>query len=314
MVFLEFSNRLLHNIKEYYSWRLAKYKFLVLRVKVRFLGYYKYFVRDPKWLLMFVFGRFLFVRTIVIFFSRKSIAPKYEVNDSRFRDIDIENTIRSLKNEGLSLGIEMPAAIAEEILDYANREHFYGNGSLENQLYLSEKEDWERNNGQKLTIGEYFYASEKCPILKALKTDPLLLEIANKYFNHKSICVGTRLWWSFAKADDFQGRLKFGQELFHYDITGYQSLRFFFYITDVDLFDGPHVCIRGSHKKKRFWHQLTLFVGRSDRAMIDYYGEENIIPIYGTSGFGFAEDPFCFHRGVPPIDQNRLVLQIEYTC
>ena len=55
-------------------------------------------------------------------------------------------------------------------------------------------------------------------------------------------------------------------------------------------------------------------MGRSDRAMIDYYGEENIIPIYGTSGFGFAEDPFCFHRGVPPIDKNRLVLQIEYTC
>jgi hypothetical protein len=229
--------------------RLTKYKFLALRVKLRLFGYYKYFVRDPKWLLMFVFGRFLFVRAIVVFFSRKSIAPKYEVNDSPFRNIDIENTVRFLKDEGLSLGIELPAAIAEEILDYANREHFYGNGSLENQLHLSEKDDWERNNKKKLTIGEYFYASDKCPILKALKADPLLLEISNRYFNNRPVCVGTRLWWSFSKVDDFAGRLKFGQELFHYDLTGYQSLRFFFYITDVDLLDGPHLCVRGSHKK-----------------------------------------------------------------
>jgi hypothetical protein len=291
--------------------KLANY---ALRVRIRYFAYYKYFLQDPKWLLMFVFSRFIFIRTIVSFFSKQPIALKYTVNSLFFRDINVDNIVRSLKNEGLYLGIQLPVETIEAILNYTNCELCYGNGSFENKFYLREKEDWEINYGKKLTIGEYFNASAQCSSIKALECDPFLLSIANKYFNKKPICLGTRLWWSFTNAQDYHKRLKFGQELFHYDLTGYQSLRFFFYITDVSLLDGPHVCICGSHKKKKFWHQLTLFVGRSDRAMIDYYGKEKIVSISGTSGFGFAEDPFCFHKGIPPTDKNRLALYIDFTC
>jgi len=34
--------------------------------------------------------------------------------------------------------------------------------------------------------------------------------------------------------------------------------------------------------------------------------------IEGGPGFGFAEDPACFHRALPPRTADRLCLQLRY--
>jgi len=50
----------------------------------------------------------------------------------------------------------------------------------------------------------------------------------------------------------------------------------------------------------------------TDQDIIDYYGSESLVNIYGKAGFGFAEDPLCFHKGIPPTQKDRLILQIEF--
>jgi hypothetical protein len=40
---------------------------------------------------------------------------------------------------------------------------------------------------------------------------------------------------------------------------------------------------------------------------------ENLVTICGSAGFGFVEDACCFHKGNPPTDKERLLLQIEYS-
>jgi hypothetical protein len=288
-----------------------RYRLFKSRVKLRIGDYFRHFIQDPKWLLIFTFGRFLCIRDAIAFFTRRSTVSEYQVANSIFTDINAEDIVRSLKDDGLYLDIRLPVEIAGEILSYANNEICYGNNITENSFYLLEKENWEKIHEKKLTIAEY-PNPDRCPDINALKSDPCLLEIASKYFDREPICLGTRLWWSFAKANDPIGRMKFAQTLFHYDLTGFQSLRFLFYLTDVDLSGGPHVCIRGSHKKKSIQHQFTLLVGRSNAEAIDYYGMENIIMVNGTSGFGFAEDPYCFHKGIPPIENDRLMLLIDF--
>jgi hypothetical protein len=287
------------------------YRLFKSRVKLRAGDYFRHLIQNPKWLLIFTFGRFLFIRDAIAFFTRSHTIPEYQVANSIFKDINAEDIARSIKDDGLYLGIRLPVEIVGEILSYANSEVCHGNNKVENSFYLFEKENWETIHDKKLTIAEYPDPAS-CPCIKALKNDPTLLEIASKYFNREPHCIGTRLWCSFAKANDPVGRLKFAQKLFHYDLTGWRSLRFFFYLTDVDMSTGPHLCIRGSHKKKRIRHQFTLLVGRSDVEAIAYYGMENIIQIHGTSGFGFAEDPYCFHKGIPPIENNRLMLLIDF--
>ena len=86
-----------------------------------------------------------------------------------------------------------------------------------------------------------------------------------------------------------------------------------FYITPVlDEFSGPHLTIKGSHKRKPLW--MLLKSGRlSDEKVYAYYGKDNEIEIKGKAGFGFFEDPSCFHKVKVPTSQNRLLLQIRYS-
>ncbi len=39
---------------------------------------------------------------------------------------------------------------------------------------------------------------------------------------------------------------------------------------------------------------------------------QNVITIFGKAGFGFAEDTIAFHKGTPPLNKPRLILQIEF--
>ncbi len=67
--------------------------------------------------------------------------------------------------------------------------------------------------------------------------------------------MATELWWSFPTAATPLEKLKAAQ-VFHYDMDDYRFIKFFFYLTDVDLASGLYVCIRGNHINKKFCHQI----------------------------------------------------------
>jgi hypothetical protein len=46
--------------------------------------------------------------------------------------------------------------------------------------------------------------------------------------------------------------------------------------------------------------------------LINYYGQENIVNICGAAGWGFVEDTYGYHKGSHPINQARLILQVEF--
>ena len=66
-------------------------------------------------------------------------------------------------------------------------------------------------------------------------------------------------------------------------------LKFFFYLTDVDEYSGPHEFVLKSHLRKKIKHQMSL-KRISDLDILSTYGKENIKTIYGKSGNGFAGD------------------------
>lgn len=43
------------------------------------------------------------------------------------------------------------------------------------------------------------------------------------------------------------------------------------------------------------------------------YGPDRMIALEGPSGFGFVEDPYCYHKALPPLSGPRLVLQLRYS-
>ncbi|MBW4502446.1 MAG: phytanoyl-CoA dioxygenase family protein [Scytonema hyalinum WJT4-NPBG1] len=286
--------------------------------------YLKKRLENPEWFLMVTISRFKTVPLLKSFFVQPQIIEIKKATPSLF-DIEVDDAVESLKKDSFSLGLKLPESIFQEILQFANSTDCYGNGEHHFGFSYIEKEKAEAKCDKTFRRGDYFNSNLLCPAIKKLAKDPKLLEIATKYLGGVPVHTGSRLWWLFSLKEQDQylllEKMRFlslqestreGAYFFHYDLDDYQFLKFFFYLTDVDVHSGAHVCVRGSHKKKKLAHLLSFFRRSSDEEIADYYGAENVVPICGEAGFGSAEDTFCFHKAMIPSRKDRLMLQIQF--
>jgi len=246
----------------------------------------------------------------------REVKEAYKVsreNPSIFKNINIDIVVSSLIANSYYLGINLPQNILQEVVDFANVMTCYGNRDPKLGFYYCDKERVETLSNKQFNIGSYLNNIKMCPAVKKLERDPGLLAIAAKFLGTDPVHIGSELFWSFPVLATPLDRLDAAQ-VYHYDMDDYRFIKFFFYLTDVDLSSGPHICIRGSHKNKKFSHQLLGLrcASKGDKEIVDYYGAENVVTICGQAGFGFVEDAYCFHKGTPPRDKDRLILQIEY--
>ncbi|MDY6938606.1 MAG: hypothetical protein SWY16_13155 [Cyanobacteriota bacterium] len=262
------------------------------------------------------FARIEFIRDWVV--ARcKSQSPALELSQSRtsiFQNVNVDEAVSALQTDGCHLGIDLPADILQELQDFAKTATCYGDRNPELGFKYDRKESAEAEAGQKFKLGSYMDTTEYCPAFQKLKNDPVLLAIAAKYLGTEPLYAEHELCWSFpVPATPFE-QLKAAQ-VFHYDIDDYRCVKFFFYLTDVDTADGPHVCIRGTHKNKKWLHQIIgeRCASIDDDKLVEQYGPQNVETIVGKAGSGFVEDIFCFHKGTLPSQNERLLLQIEFT-
>jgi hypothetical protein len=258
-------------------------------------------------------ARFEFARNwISSFYRRKDKSFEIGENPSVFEDLKVNETVASLEKNSYCLGLNLPEDVVKELLDYAKSTVCYADRDPELGFLYSEKEQVEAKLGKQLRLGSYFNAKD-CPAVKKLERDPGLLAIAAKFLGAPPVHMATEIWWSFPVTATPIEQLKAAQ-VFHYDLDDYRFIKFFFYLTDVDLSSGPHILIRGSHRNKKFLHQLlgVRCASKDDKEIVDAYGAENLVTICGSAGLGFVEDSMCFHKGTVPTERERLLLQIEY--
>ncbi|MFN6515125.1 MAG: hypothetical protein RMY29_011560 [Nostoc sp. CreGUA01] len=271
---------------------------------------YKGLTKNPRWLLMRKIARFKTGRAMMIYFLKRSHKLYFNESNSCFPDLDVDDVVKQIKTEGLYLGIHLPGDIVKEIVEFAYSTACYGNRKTDMGFFYHQKEQVQAKSGKHFFIGSYFNTALLCPAIKKLQNDPKLLAIAAVFLDAEPIHQGNLMWWSFSGNATYLEQSQAAQ-LFHYDIDDYRFLKFFFYLTDVDDRSGPHVCVRGSHNNKK-WSHLWLRKRETDEDIIDYYGCESLVKICGKSGLGFVEDPLCFHKGITPTHQDRLILQIEF--
>ena len=145
-----------------------------------------------------------------------------------------------------------------------------------------------------------------------MQQDPLLLDVARHYLGGEAKLITTRTWWSFPTGNASEADLSRASFKFHFDLDDWRMLKFFFYLSDVDDDAGPHVFVRGSHKRRRAKHQLTLLVGHPSEEVLGFYGEDNAMKLTGKAGYGFVEDPFGFHMGTPAKQHPRLMMEVGF--
>jgi hypothetical protein len=267
---------------------------------------------NPRWVLMDLLSRFVFVRKIVKSLYEKPGLPQPDVSRSQFQDLDAGKFLGSLNRDGFCTGLNLPRNLTQQLLKFAFESTCYGDANPGFGFRYAEKSKAQRISRQVFSQGTYLVLDRMQPLLNKLANDPLLLSIAGDYIGTTAVITGNRLWWVFATAAaDYDTSLT--TSFFHYDKDDYSALRMFFFLSRVDENNGPHVVVRGSHTRKRL-SQLVSLSERSDREIAATYGDDKLMTICGAPGAGFAEDPFCFHKAVRPVSGDRLMLEIKYAA
>ncbi|TPG54766.1 hypothetical protein EAH76_09070 [Sphingomonas glacialis] len=283
------------------------------RIAVRAPSYATYARERPGWVFLIVFGRLKWARWIERKLRTKPTlqTPLPASSDVDSPDADI--VTRRLHSDGVCEGFSLSAATFEEIRTFAN-ENCCSSRDADGMSFLPQDvagANHERSND--ILAGYYFSAVERSDAVNRLLVDPRLLAVARNYLGQHAKNIRVRLWWSFpARRFDDGDLRRAAQDRFHFDLNDWRTLKFFFYLTDVDEFSGPHLYIRGSHRHRGLRHQYTLFHGQERGDLESYYGLDMFTSITGPAGSGFSEDPFVFHTGTVARSSPRLILELEF--
>lgn len=267
----------------------------------------------PSFVLLALLGRFHTARLFVRWLSRicRPQATQQDFCASLLDRVEPELAAESLKKDGVFAGLRLRDSVLLELRETLMAQICYGAGQLDFPFPYGEKQDAERRYGQKFLQAHYYDLPQNSALVECLANDPLLKQIGRGYFGTEPVLVGTRAWWSFACGASAEQRVTAGQS-FHYDVDDYLAMSVFFYLTDVDTSSGPHVTVRGSHRKRRMRDIWSPARTRSDEAVLGTYGAERLLTLCGPAGFGFLEDAFCFHKALHPETRDRLVIQVRY--
>ena len=154
-----------------------------------------------------------------------------------------------------------------------------------------------------------------------LGLDPAVLAVARRHLGAPPILLDIAAWKSFAAP----GHARDAQ-LFHYDMDDYRFCKLFIYLTDVSETGGPHVYVPETHRPEvvsaarppegmteraafEEWYFRTL--RKSDDDTRRRFGRDPV-RMTGKKGARFLVNTEGLHKGEPPIDCDRWILQFEY--
>jgi hypothetical protein len=267
----------------------------------------------PGHLLMYLTGRFQLARSLAVAYhqrrsQRRSLSQEH---CSRLEDVNIDRAIGALKREGVFSGLRLREDTLHELRSHCERSVCFGNSKRTYPFLMADRAAAEQAYQVRFSIGRYFNSLDTCSTLQNLVNDSTLISIARGYLGAEPALLGTRMWWSFPTQSNSHQQARDGQA-FHYDLDDYRAISFFFYLSDVGLGSGPHVCIARSHRRKPLRFLISPFKSKSDEQIRSVYGPHQIVTLCGRAGSGFVEDLFCFHKGSHPHTTDRLLLQVRY--
>jgi hypothetical protein len=280
------------------------------RIRERIPTYLSDFREDPSWLLMFVFARTMAGRNW--HWRRSGYARTGQTSGPSLFDATANDILPALREDGLFDGLQLPSALTSEIQIFADNTACFGNHDRRADR-LPADHMVRQDPMNPVVSGHYFERVEDCPAIMAVQQDRLLHTVAQDYLGERACVISTRLWWSFPAAIAIaqQPRLA-SREMLHFDLDDWRMLKFFFYLTPVTADAGPHLFVKGSHRRRVLKHQLSLTVGRPAEEVLAAYGPDQLVSIHGDAGRGFAEDSFGFHAGSLAQATPRLMLEIGF--
>ena len=145
---------------------------------------------------------------------------------------------------------------------------------------------------------------QSMPILE-IAVNEKLINLYTDLYGCDPIIDTIAAWWTFPSNQNHD------THYWHRDIDTLNSLKFWVYLTDVDLNSGPHHLIPGSHAKQTKTSKYKVHKDEEFEVMTQEYGSKVFI---GPAGCNILENTFAFHKGSNPKEKPRLLLEIIYSC
>lgn len=265
---------------------------------------------------MRLLSRIPIVRQIGVFLSIKLAAKNTVVNPTMERvelkpNYDFNRVVSELREDGISNCFRLKKETVKKLFEYIDTKPVFAYRNVKWGYYLKDKKQMEKKIGKNILLSQYFNIEEN-ELFSDILHSPLLLKVAKSYLGPAIKTVGTILWWTHPANVSKEERIK-QAHFFHRDVDDYKFLKIFFYLTDMNDFDGAHVFVKGSHKPgfKEFFEE-GLKVKRYDDNQINSRYPNKTEIVLGKSGDGFAEDTLGFHKANSPIKRPRLAFEVVY--
>lgn len=145
-----------------------------------------------------------------------------------------------------------------------------------------------RDITDQLPFNEYHLVHTAHPLFHQIATDPVIVSVVQNYLNAEPALLESSLFVSGA-----EGQQLLGQNLFHFDYAGWDSLNVFIYLTDITEHSCYHQVIKGSHRGGRILDVIRRPLSESEAK--SRFGD-SVESILGPAGTVFFETTEAFHR------------------
>ena len=279
------------------------------------------FKAHPQFVAMRLLARFDMARALAVRLRRvwrgRSLASYLQAESRRtsdfFPDVDREAVVATLESDGVAFGLNLRSARGRGVSRILGPPRRVGEPQPRAGVRTPSALGSAGRAGRNILLAQYFNVLRDCAVARRIANDPVLRWIAAQYLGTVPRLIGANLWWSYPVASTAE-ELSDAAQMYHYDLDDFKFVKFFFYLTRVGAGTGPHLVVRGSHRRKVFRRSVDRLLVRryTDQEIADLYPGEQIIAIVGPPGTGFAEDTLAIHKGMAPSDGSRLTFQVQF--
>jgi hypothetical protein len=268
---------------------------------------------DPAFFAMKTLARFEVVRDLAAL--RRASGPDVPADGAVRCALSARGAAEVLRREGYCLGLALAPSTVQSLTARCEAATTWADRDPKRPLAPGVAGALARGAGDdRIRSATFRNQQEDWADFRAIRDDLWIRAVARDYLGAEPCYLRSELAWSFPVGGTDQQRLAMAQRL-HCDINDYRTLKFFFYLTDVDAGAGPHSYLPKHCAPRRFRHQMLgqRSASIAEERLIDAYGgARNLVTVTGDAGTGFAGDPYYFHRGDSPTQRARLLLQVEF--
>lgn len=284
-------------------------------------------------ILILFFPFFLIEVVLFKFFKKKNSEFSYQYLIKIFilfgkQPLDLFSTIVSEKNKKLT-NIKKQKKF-KKIFQKLNKDGYYFKKNFLNSQQINSIKKFTKNikgfyqsskftskNSENLDLKNIkgprfqFNTNEiiKCKTIQNIISEKNILFIAQEYLKCEPILDYVACYWSFPSENDDDG----AAQAWHFDLDRPKWIKFFIYLTECNIDNGPHMFIKGSHLNIPHAIKQNGYK-RIDKNLIKkYFDKKDIITFLSKSGSMLIEDSMGIHKGLRVIKGKRLMLNLQYS-